>query len=166
MTPLRVYLAPGLPLTFNYRLVLEALDTWDLWHVTDTFYDAIPPTTTTAPPEWNWGPMWENVPLVGDPDTLYFCPCVPTTNVRGCFREGCTVMVCPGDSLETLELRAVHELIHALGLPADDMRAWIRSSLPMALIYIVTRCLRLRTEESWQRLYYRYLIEEWRKHVN
>ena len=163
MIPVRAYLSPGLPLACNPRLVLDAVDRWRLWTVTDIRPDEAPMGTIYPPKEWGWGEKWAHIPLV-PAGCCYLFPCVPGTNIRGCvWQGGASVMVCPGDSLETLELRAVHELIHALGLPADDMRAWIRSSLPMALIYIVTRCLRLRTEESWQRLYYHHLLSEWRK---
>ncbi|MDI6877586.1 MAG: hypothetical protein QMC96_12545 [Methanomicrobiales archaeon] len=98
---------------------------------------------------------------------------MPSTDIRGCmWNRGASVMVCRPDTREVLELRTVHELLHALLdggpldtdpdlPPADNMHAWIRASAARCLAHTLTRMFGIRTE-AWQRRYYRHLIQAWR----
>lgn len=75
------------------------------------------------------------------------------------------VAVFGNESVETLYLRIYHELLHALGLPADDMPnnsefvEWLTNMLRIAL-YVDKKLFysKFINNPKWQNLYYTYLL--------
>jgi len=74
-----------------------------------------------------------------------------------------TLLVYEGDDETTLTLRLIHELLHTMGLPADDMDEHVEEFLfaPERWIYRALRHSRWwapHTRNWFEALYYRYLL--------
>lgn len=126
-----------------------------------------PPCLRYPPDAWGWGPTWQDWPLVPEPGTLYAFPQAGrTTHIRGAAWEGgASIMVCPGESPRTLNLRATHELLHLLDdgrHNPDRMEDWIEASTLRRILYRVTRRYGLIDEAGWQHAFYQALIDDWR----
>ena len=67
-------------------------------------------------------PLWQGFPFpVHAGDVYVFDDAIPARAVGGACTMRAAIRVCPGDDDETLVLRLWHELLHAVGQPADDM---------------------------------------------
>ena len=155
---IRLYLDPALDLQHPIRLP-------PIFQVTIT--TGRPARLRYPDPAWGWGPTWQDWPLIPEPGTLYVFPQAGrTTHIRGgAWRGGASIMVCPGDTRRTLNLRATHELLHLLDdgrHNPDRMEDWIAASTIRRILYRVTRRYGLIDEGGWQHAYYQGLIDDWR----
>jgi hypothetical protein len=67
-----------------------------------------------------------------------------------------TIVVSSYDTIEVLELRIIHELLHAMELPADDCKLYLKQFLPWYLRLWYRNC----ENPKMQRKFYKYLIEK------
>ena len=78
----------------------------------------VPPTLVISETD----PLWQGFPFpVHAGDVYVFDDAIPARAVGGACTMRAAIRVCPGDDIETLVLRLWHELLHAVGQPADDM---------------------------------------------
>lgn len=75
-----------------------------------------------------------------------------------------SIVVFGNESQEVLELRFVHELLHAIDLPADSLRDYIQRFLSLweRLVFGWQRYKNRSPEQSpfWQRKFYKYLLSQ------
>ena len=110
---------------------------------------------------WTNDANWKDFPMPNRKHSIWaFDGSGMNTQIRGCcnFMRGVSVMVNPGESLDSIANRIWHELLHANDLPADDMEDWMesRSWFERFLFKLTIEGHRL----FWERYYYLHLTKE------
>lgn len=110
---------------------------FSLYFKTDALRERLAPLLSQIPPFFSFSlsvdtptvqilpasdPTWSGFPMpIADSTAYVFDDVIPARAVGGASGTHVGVRVCEGDSDEVLILRLWHELLHAVGQPADDM---------------------------------------------
>lgn len=118
----------------------------------------------------NKGVRWK-IPVPTEPGTMFIINYNTNHSMIQSYAGGCigdyskeikddkiTVVVYQQDKIEDIELRSVHELLHAMELPSDDCNQYLNSFLSwwLRLWYFFKPC----SNSKVQRRFYRWLLNQ------
>ena len=106
-------------------------------------------------------PMWAGFPMpIHDGDVYIFDDNIPAIALGGAYTGRASIRVRKEDSDEVIYLRVWHELLHAVGKPADDMirlsSEWLTGT--DRVVWYLCRLFGVSVDVPyWQTKFYRWL---------